>query len=262
MTPELGMRAATFIALGAARYVACINLLPNFGRSYMSVAHRNVLCLGLGLPQAWVLWHQMQATALEPLALLALALKEVLLGSLMGVALAAPYWAFRSAFTLVDNQRGANAAQVANPSLQADSSMLGELAERALIMLLVQTGLFVMLFEAMAESYALWPISAPAPLSGGQADYLPFVHGLLSFIKDALLYSAPVLLCLLLIELGFALTSTVAQGIPVYESAMPVKSLVALLCIAMYFGALADTALPAIAAWWRSGALALLASLR
>jgi type III secretory pathway component EscT len=59
-----------------------------------------------------------------------------------------------------------------------------------------------------------------------------------------------VLVMLLLIEFGFAISSTAAQGIPVYETAMPVKSLAALFCMAVYFTALMDFALPEIASRW------------
>jgi type III secretion protein T len=177
--------------------------------------------------------------------------KETLLGAVIGLLLAAPYWAFRSAFALVDNQRGANAAQVANPSLQADSSMLGELAERALTVLLIQTGVFGTLFDVIAQSYSLWPALAPMPeLVAQEHGAAALTSAFLGFIGDGLLYSSPILVVLLLIGFGFAVSSTAAQGIPVYETAMPVKSLAALFCMAIYFTSLLDYAIPGIRRIW------------
>jgi type III secretion protein T len=264
MTPDVALQGVTALALGSARFIGCLGVLPPFGRMQLSATHRNILCMGLGLPQAWLLWREWPATPLAPLAVLLLAFKEVLLGMLLGAALSVPYWTFRAAFTLVDNQRGANAAQLANPSLPADSSLLGDLSERALTVVLAKAGLFVVLFEAMAQSYVLWPVRSVAPAwsASDAAATFAFVHAVLLLLSQGLLYAAPVLLCLLLIEFGFAIASMAAQGIPVYENAMPVKSVAALLCIAVYLWTLLDTALPGITVWWQTGALQWLALLR
>lgn len=263
MSPEVALQCVTVLALGGARHLGCLGLLPAFSGLQMSAMHRNVVCVVLGLPQACMLWHGLAGAPLAPLSVLLLAFKEVLLGALLGAALAVPYWTFRAAFTLVDNQRGANAAQLANPSLPADTSLLGDLSERALTVLLAQTGLFVVLFEAMAESYALWPVRSATPVlaAASTAAATAFVQGLSMLLVNGLLYSAPVLACLLLIEFAFAMASMAAQGIPVFEIAMPVKSLAALLCIAIWLWTLLDTALPGTAAWWQSGALQWLAVL-
>jgi type III secretion protein T len=248
---EPALQAVTALALSTARLLGCVSFIPGFGRSHMTAAHRNAICLVVGLPQSMLIWQQLGDNPPPFLYVALFGMKETLLGALVGLLLATPYWAFRSAFTLVDNQRGANAAQIANPSLQADSSVLGELSERALTVLLVQAGVFGLLFDAIANSYALWPVLSPMPeiftqVGGSSA----FSHALLSFAGTALLYSAPVLVMLLLIEFGFAISSTAAQGILVYETAMPVKSLAALFCMAIYFKALMDFALPEIANRW------------
>ncbi|MDQ0083806.1 type III secretion protein T [Variovorax boronicumulans] len=258
--PYLGpqaLQAIAAMALSMARQIGCIAFIPGFGRNHMTGMHRNAIGLALALPQAAVIWHRMQLSPPSLAHLALLGLKEGLLGALIGLLLASPYWAFRSAFTLVDNQRGANAAQLVNPSMQADSSILGELSERALTVLLIQAGIFGLLFDAIAQTYTVWPALSVLPdlFTEKQIDPAMLSSAFLAFLGSALLYSAPCLLLLLVIELGFAVSSLAAQGIPIYETAMPVKSLAALFCLAIYFGALTKFAFPDIVAWWSGGAL-------
>lgn len=242
---------AAALLLAMARTVACLSFLPPFGRQNIGRLQRNAVCFAVSLPQAFLLWSGFVAEPLSLFRLAVLGVKEALLGAMLGFLLSTPFWAFRSAFTLVDNQRGANAAQMVNPSLQADSSLLGELTERALVLFLIQAGIFPVIFEVVVDSYALWPIRQ------GWPDFVfmqrDVIFGLLlPFIGDALLFSSPILLLLLLFEFGLALASISVQGIPVSQLAMPIKGLLALFILALYFGVLLSHAEPRIEMQWRS----------
>lgn len=241
--------AVNALALAMARALGFTLMLPPFSRQNMAGTLRTALCLAVSLPQAQLLW---QALAQQHLSLaqgMALGLKEVLLGAMMGFLLAAPFWAVRGAGTLIDNQRGANAAQQANPSLQADSSILGELCERALLAYLIQLGVFVLVFDVLADSYQLWPVLAPLPhfeAAAREALLGAFGH----MLTSAVLYSAPVLLLLLLVEYLLATSSTVLQGMDVYQSAMPVKAMLALLMLLLCMPALLPSVAGDAQQWW------------
>jgi type III secretion protein T len=241
--------------LGVARTLSCLLFLPGFSRAHLGGAQRSGVALAVSLPQIVLLHQQLSGSAFTlGLGVAMLGLKEACLGALLGMLLAAPFWAFRAAFTLMDNQRGANAAQLVNPSMQADSSILGDLAERAALVAVIQAGVFVSLFDALGRSYVLWPALAGWPqldAAGGGAALSALLPELLWFMSAAASYSAPVIALLLLIELTFAIASVSAQGLPIYESAMPVKGLAALVCLLLYFDALIAQALPGIAELWQ-----------
>ncbi|WP_426343418.1 type III secretion system export apparatus subunit SctT [Pseudoduganella sp. R-32] len=242
------------LALAMPRMLGCALVLPALGRQHMAGLERSAFCLALSLPQAQLLWPLLQHQPLTFLQGGALALKEVLLGVLLGCLLAVPFWAMRAAGTLIDNQRGTNAAQQINPSLQADSSILGELCERALLVYLIETGLFLRLFDVMADSYQLWPALTLAPLHAPAA-HQAMLAALTRLMADAMLYSAPVLLVTMLAEYVLAIGSSVLQGLDVYQVAMPVKAMLALWMLMMCFPALLPFIATHAGEWWGDAVL-------
>ncbi|KWA24784.1 hypothetical protein WT37_04325 [Burkholderia territorii] len=194
---------------------------------------RNAVAFAFGLPYTVAVYARLHNSPIGITWLLWLSLKEALIGCMIGLLLATPFWAFISIGVLVDNQRGANAAQQANPSLQADSSIIGELIERFLIIVLFETGAFSGIFFVISDSLNVWPAHVPFPnlVSVGLDDYLNAFQRMLS---AALRYSSPILVLLLIVEFMFALMSVIVKGMPVYEMAMPIKSLIALVVLSIY----------------------------
>lgn len=240
------------LALCMARWVGFSLLVPLFGRRHMGAAQRNAICLALALPQIPAVFSQLAAAPLEGVLLIGLAIKEVILGVWLGILVAIPFWTIRGALTLVDNQRGANAAQMANPSLEADSSILGELGERLFLAWLVATGGFLTAFELMSDSLVIWPILQGWPstlLGDGTRLWAAFGD----LMAKTLLFAAPALLLLLLIEFAMALSSTSVKGIDVYQTAMPIKSLATMIFIAVAGYAWFDRGMNGFVMWWRSG---------
>lgn len=246
--------AANALALSMARAMGCAILLPAFGRRHMAGMQRNALCMAISLPQTWLVWNLLEQQRLPLMYSTALAFKEALIGAMLGFLLSIPFWAFRSAGTLIDNQRGANAAQQINPSLEADSSILGELCERALIVFLIEIGVFKLIFDVLADSYVLWPVLAPLPQLNTEVR-AAFMVAFSQMMASAMLYSAPVLLLLLAVEYLMAIGSTVVQGLDVYQAAMPVKTMLALLMLVLCFPGLVSEASLSIEYWWTTGVL-------
>ncbi|RZI61112.1 MAG: hypothetical protein EOP37_08950 [Rubrivivax sp.] len=242
------------MALSMARVGGMIVFLPFLTRQQTTAAVRGALCLALSLPAAFQVWPVFAASPPPPEALLLLTLKEGLIGSVLGMLAAIPFWAVRGMGTLIDNQRGANAAQQANPALQADATLLGELAERALIALLVDLGLLQTTFAALSVSHAQWPMLDlfPALDAAHQRGLLQALAGTLT---QALLLAGPPLLLLLMVELGLAIASTAVQGFDVYASAMAVKSVSALLILALIAVPLFDKVVDDSLRWWQEGML-------
>ena len=245
---------AQVLALSMARALGMVVFVPFLARQQASATVRGAFCLALSLPAAFQVWPAFAARPPPAEVLLLLAFKEALIGSLIGMLAAIPFWAVRGMGTLIDNQRGANAAQQANPALQADATLLGELAELALVALLVDLGLLHLMFTALAASHAQWPMLDLVP---------PFdparQHGLLQALAgtltQALLLAGPALLLLLLIELALAIASTAVQGFDVYASAMAVKTVSALAIIALIAVPLFDKIVDDALRWWQEGLL-------
>ena len=242
------------MALSMARAGGMIVFLPFLTRQQTPAMVRGALCLALSLPAAAQVWPAFSAAPPPPEALLILAIKEGLIGALLGMLAAIPFWAVRGMGTLIDNQRGANAAQQVNPALQADATLLGELSERALVALLVDLGLLQATFTVLAASHAQWPmLDLFPPLDAAHQRGL--LQALAGTLTQALLLAAPALLLLLMVELALAIASTAVQGMYVYASAMAVKSVSALFIVVLIAAPLFDQVVGDALRWWQEGIL-------
>ncbi|WP_183085226.1 type III secretion system export apparatus subunit SctT [Trinickia fusca] len=220
-------------ALGSARLIGCVNFIPAFGRQNLTVLMRNAVALAIGLPFIVAIHERIDGTAVGVTWLGWLALKEGAIGCLIGLLLATPFWAFMSVGVLIDNQRGANAAQQINPTLPADSSVLGEMIQRVLILVLVEAGVFPVIFKVIGDSYTVWPVLQLVPdVTGPQLG--AYLAAFQRMLVEGLQYSSPILVLLLLLEFVFALASVIVKGMPVHEMAMPIKSLLSLVVLALY----------------------------
>lgn len=237
--------------LSMARTLGMLMLTPFLSHTNSSVLIRGALALGLSLPVAAGLWAPLVTASPTPELYLVLLVKEVLLGCLLGALAAVPFWVIRGMGTLIDNQRGANAAQQVNPSLQADATLIGELAERGFVAQLVQWGLLQTFFTVLTDSHDHWQVLNMVPdLSGHQHGILSALAGMVS---QALVAAGPVLMLLLVVELGLALISTAVQGFDVYSSAMAVKTLLAMLMLVLVLAPVMDSHAKEALRWWQEG---------
>lgn len=257
--------AVQALSLSMARLLGCSLFFPLLGRRHLAALNRNAVCLALSLAQALTVWEGLSQawfagqTPLVPFWLLGG--KEVVIGCLLGSLLAIPFWVIRGAFTLIDNQRGANAAQMNNPAMEADSSLLGELAERVLIVMLIEMGIYLMAFEVVADSYRLWPLLSvwPVDLAWGSSHAThAILQAFTQLLRDTVMYASPMLLLLLLIEWGMAISSSAVQGIDVYQIGMPIKSLSALAVLIVSAPMWLERAIESIQNGWGPGIQALL----
>ncbi len=228
------------LALGMARLAACLALIPVFTPKHVPRLARNAVAMSIGCLFAVAIYPELRAgTVIVPVFVLMV--KEALIGAMLGVLMAMPFWAITGAGVLIDNQRGANAAQQTNPSLQADASVLGEILSRALVIVLIQAGTFHLLFNVVSDSLLLWPATSLLP-PVGELKLAMVLDGFRDMLGNAIVYAAPALIVLMLVELSFATASVAVQGMPVHEMAMPIKSLLALFVLAIYSANLLDKA--------------------
>lgn len=218
------------------RILALFVAVPLFARQLMPGLLRFALAGGIGLLAAPPLVAQLDQVP-QGLALVLWAGKEAALGFALGFVLALPFWAFEAAGFFIDNQRGASIAATLNPLTGNDSSPLGQLFNQAFVVFVFASGAFGLLLSALYDSYALWPVLRwqPGLADGGAVLWLGQLDML---VRTALLWSAPVIVAMFMAELGLALVSRFAPQLQVFFLAMPVKSGLALLVLAVYMGTL------------------------
>lgn len=228
---ESALPLVAALALCGMRWLPTIVLVPIFAGHALGGIARAVVMLALAMPAAPGV-----AAALEhaPLALgqwLVLTAKEAVLGTVLAGLIAVPFWALEAAGTYLDYQRGGN-PQALDPAMSVETSVLAILSQQALIVFLIHSGALHALFDIIAASYRLWPVLADLPRLGPHT-WAPFAALLAASMQFALTLGAPYLLALACIEACFALLSRVSPKFPAYVAALPFKSVVSMLLIAL-----------------------------
>lgn len=218
--------------LGTPRLLAFMVIAPLFPTAVFPHTLRIAVAIGLGAPVAIGVFYQLGPQPLPP-NVATLAFKECVLGVLLGLAVAAPFWAVSCAGVLIDNQRGANAAQQVTPFAQADASILGAGLMQALIVLLAASGAYALVYRLLLHSFEVWPVLQLVP-DASQFGWELTVARFDEFMYRSLLYAAPAIAIILLVDFAFALLSVFAPQLQTYFAAMPVKSLSAIAVLVLY----------------------------
>ncbi len=227
------------LVIGMARIYPCCILVAAFCFQHIRGMLRHVLVMVMALMPAPGIHAMLEGQDYSALILAALIIKEVALGLLLGVLLAMPFWMFEAVGALLDNQRGALAGGQLNPSLGPDATPIGHLFKQlAIFLLMVTLGLGV-LTQVIWDSYLIWPPTVwfPLPAPNGMSVFL----GLLGdTFMHMMLYAAPFIAVLLLLEFGIALLGVYSQQLQVSTLAPPVKCLAGIGILLLYFALLQD----------------------
>ncbi|CRM88883.1 type III secretion system protein SpaR [Pseudomonas sp. 22 E 5] len=227
------------LVIGMARIYPCGILVAAFCFQHIRGMPRHTLVMVMALMPAPGIHAALAGLDYSALMLAALVLKEVALGILLGVLLAMPFWMFESVGALLDNQRGALAGGQLNPSLGPDATPIGHLFKQLAIFLLITSLGLGTLTQVIWDSYLIWPPTLWFPLPAANGSGV-FVDLLGDTFTHMLLYAAPFIAVLLLLEFGIALLGVYSQQLQVSTLAPPVKSLAGIGILLLYFALLED----------------------
>lgn len=222
------------MALVTPRVLVCLVILPGLGMNVLTGMAKNAAAMAIALPAALPTFYFVQQSSPDLLTLAVLVFKEALIGLMFGVLMAIPLWVVQSIGSIFDSQRSPIQIQANNASVDRDASAVGAMLLQAVVLLLVQSGMFMALVRILIESYAVWPaFTLTPPFEPGHFDILIKRFGeLLWYI---LVYGAPVIIPLMLIEFGFAVVGVFAPNLQVSFASSPVKSLAGLLILLLYW---------------------------
>ncbi|MBT2375459.1 type III secretion system export apparatus subunit SctT [Pseudomonas fluorescens] len=230
---------ATLMAmtLAMARLFPCLLLVPVFAFREFRGMLRTAIVIALAVMPMPTIKFALVGEDLGWLVLVGLLFKESLIGFLIGLLLAMPFWMYESIGCLFDNQRGALAGGQINPALGDNTSELGHMFKQMLVMLLIVAGGYTALTQIIWESYAFWPPTQWFPVFTAQG--LEHLLALLAAsFRVMVLYAFPLVGLLLMIEFGMAVLNLYGPQLQVSILAMPVKSLVGLAFFVVYFSML------------------------
>lgn len=227
------------MALAMARLLPCMMLVPAFCFKYLKGPLRYAVLASISMVPAPAICRALASMDGNWFEIGGLIIKESVLGTLMGLLLYAPFWMFASVGALLDSQRGALSGGQINPGLGPDATPLGELFQETMIMLVILTGGLSLITQVIWDSYTIWPPTAWLP--GMTAEGLDvFLEQLNQTMQHMMLYAAPFIALLLLIEAAFAIVGLYAQQLNVSILSMPAKSMAGLAFLLVYLPTLLE----------------------
>lgn len=221
------------LAYTQPRILAMFIAIPIFNQSLIPGMLKLGLAGAFGLVLVPVLMPLVALQSPTLPMLLAIILKEALIGFMIGYLIAIPFWMFEAVGFFIDNQRGASIAATLNPLTGNDSSPLGSLMNQAFIVFFFISGGFLIMLGILYESFALWSIFDWFP-NFAQESIPVWLNQLDRLVRVALLLGAPAIVAMFLAEVGLALVSRFVPSLQVFFLAMPIKCAMAFLVLVLY----------------------------
>ena len=216
-----------------ARFGGAFAICPALTESMIPGVARRAATIGL----AWIAIPFVHANMPpgEPLWWMfgLVALKEALLGALIGFFAAIPFWVAENVGNFIDNQRGATMGEVYSPLNGSQVSTTGIFFTQLVSTLFFVGGAVFVFLGALYKSYLLWPVfgdwGALSPDAASVA--LGSLDGML---RTTVVVAAPVIILMFLATLGLGFVNRTAPQLNVFFLSMPVKSALGVAMLVIY----------------------------
>jgi type III secretion protein T len=222
---DLAYPLLSAFGMAVARALGMIIITPAFNRLGLTGMIRSAVAVVVSIPIAPDIFVALAGE--QPpstLMLMALLIKEMVIGVVIGLIFGIPFWAAEVAGELIDLQRGSTMAQLLDPLSSGESSVTSTLLSITLITLFFMSGGFTLMLDGLYRSYQLWPVLAAAPTLGA-GTVMEIVGVLDKVMQTGVLMIAPVVIAILTADLLLAYLARMAPQLHVFDLSLSVKNL-------------------------------------
>jgi type III secretion protein T len=228
------------LMMGFPRIATFLFVLPLFGPKTFRGVVLNVFVLSQVLFLLPLLESATHTIHLSEIDRIILVVKEIFIGGLLGFALATVFLVAQSVGYLIDLQTGSNNSVTFDPTSNHEAGPMSGFLLQFVIALFLAGGGLLNVLGLVFESYAIWPIESWTPnISGTLRDYVSAQST--SILQLIVKLSAPVVMVLLLVEIGLGLLNRFAPQLDVFHLAMPIKGCLAILVLIVFLGFMYDS---------------------
>ncbi|MBV8659129.1 MAG: flagellar biosynthetic protein FliR [Burkholderiales bacterium] len=228
MVFDIGLGWGTSIILCSLRLGVMLSLTPLLSGFGLPRHIRVFLVLAFAVALVSVLPLAKPPTAQTSLPFMLSALSEVATGALLGFGAACAFAAFTFAGNLLDQQLGFGLANVFDPTTKSQSPLVASLFGTVAIVMFFTTDAHHALLRGFAFSLERQPLGSS--ILAAPPSILAHQFGLIFSL--GLMFAAPVLFCIFLIEVGLAVISRSLPQMNVFMISIPVKIACGLLLLA------------------------------
>jgi type III secretion protein T len=170
---------------------------------------------------------------LRRVGLLALGVREAVIGLVIGMAASGVFWTAQGAGAYVDDLTGYNNVQITNPNdpnaFTPTSMLFLQIANAAFWTL----GGMTTLLGVVYESYRWWPLDSATPLAANILESFS-MHQADSLMDGVARLAAPLMLILLLVDFGLGLVARAAPRLELGTLAQPIKGALIVFVLAQF----------------------------
>lgn len=225
--------------LAAIRVGGAFMICPALGESMIMGTARRAAILGFAALSIPMVLNGMPPGEPDILMLSLVALREVMIGFLIGFFAAIPFWIAENVGNFIDNQRGATMGEVFSPLSGGQVSSTGIFFTQIVSTVFFVSGAILLLLGAIYKSYEVWPMFGGWPMFAKDAPLqaLGAVDGLL---RTTVVISAPPIILMFLATLGLGFVNRTAPQLNVFFLSMPVKSALGIAMLVIYLPYIMD----------------------
>ncbi len=220
----------TFARLGTA-----LMIMPGFGDSFVSERIRLHIAIAVSFVLFPLVMHYVPSPIPPTFVLVTMIAIEVVIGLLIGTVARIFMTALDTAGMIISMQSGLSNAQVFNPSLAAQGSVMGAFLSVTGVLLLFITDLHHLLIIGLIESYELFPLGY-MPDTGSMAELI--AQAVSSSFQIGVKLAAPFIVMTLLIYVGMGVLSRLMPQIQVFMVALPLQILLSIVLFTLVLTAL------------------------
>ncbi|MCD8498284.1 MAG: flagellar biosynthetic protein FliR [Alphaproteobacteria bacterium] len=214
-----------FVRIGTA-----IMIVPGIGDSFVSMNVRLLFAVAMSFAVFPVLMPLVPNPVPGTFMLFSLLIMEFVVGLFIGSVARVMMTALDTAGMVVSTQSGLANAQIFNPSLASQGSLIGAFLSVTGVVLLFATDLHHLILLGVFESYQLFPLGS-IPDAGSMAELMSraVTHSFMIGIKIGL----PFFLITMILYTGMGVLARVMPQIQVFILTLPVQILLALTTLTM-----------------------------
>lgn len=220
LTTQVFAFMLTFARLGSA-----IMILPGIGDSFVSTRVRLLAALAMTFVLFPLIVPYLPAQVPPAALLVTLIFMEVIVGLFFGSIARALMAAMDIAGMVVSMQSGLANAQIFNPAMASQGSLIGAFFSVTGVTLLLVTDLHHLMFTGLVESYELFPLGE-MPDTGSMAEFFTLV--VVESFATGIKIAAPFIVITLLVYVGMGVLTRLMPQIQVFILLIPAQILIAL----------------------------------
>jgi flagellar biosynthetic protein FliR len=215
----------TFVRLGTAAMI-----MPGIGDTFIPERIRLMIALTLSLVLMPLTTQYIPAEIPGTFQLVLLIASELVIGLFFGTIARIFMMALDTAGMILSISSGLGNAQVFNPSLATQGSLMGAFLTVTGVVVLFSTGLHQLLIKGILDSYILFPVGE-MPQMGSMSEFL--AKAISASFAIGLKISAPFIVLTLLIYIGMGVLSRVMPQVQVFLIALPLQILLSIMLLSL-----------------------------